>query len=164
MDFKRILWLEDQSEDFTAYRSALYRSGRVTDRVRSVSEAVKKLRENGKEYTAVIFDLKVLPGNDPEWLDFDRRQKKADPHHDPYLGLELLRSLFTPDRAGVKLAPSISLSPQKVIVFFVAFGKTQEIAALGIPEDRIIDKTHSDLSTLPDLIEKIEEECKESNI
>lgn len=164
MDFKRILWLEDQSEDFTAYRSALYRSGRVTDRVRSVSEAVKKLRENGKEYTTVIFDLKVLPGSDPEWIDFDRRQKKADPHQDPCLGLELLRSLFTPDRAGVKLTPPIQISPKKMIVFSAVPGKTQEIAAMGIPEDRIIYKADSDLNTLPDLIEKIEDECKKSNI
>ena len=164
MDFKRILWLEDQCEDFTAYRSALYRSGRVTDRVRSVSEAVKKLREHGKEYTAVIFDLKVLPGSDPEWIDFDRRQKKTDPHHDPYLGLELLRSLFAPDRAGVELNPPIQISPKKMIVFSVVFGKMQEIAAMGVPEDRIVYKADSDLNTLPGLIDKIEEECRESGI
>lgn len=164
MDFKRILWLEDQYEDFTTFQSALYRSGRVTDRVKSVSEAVKKLGENGEEYTAVILDLRVLPGNDPKWIDFDRRQKKTDPYHDPHLGLELLRSLFIPDRAGVKLDPPIQISPQKIIVFSAVPGKTQEIASMGIPEDRIIYKADSDLNTLPGLIEKIEEECLKSSI
>ncbi len=164
MDFKRILWLEDQYEDFTAFQSALYRGGRVTDRVKSVSEAIKKLEENGEEYTAVILDLRVLPGNDPEWIAFDRRQKKADPHHDPCLGLELLRSLFAPDRAGVKLNQPIQISPQKMIVFSAVSGKTQEIEAMGIPGDRIIYKGECDLNTLPDLIDKIEEESKKSDI
>jgi len=164
MDFKRILWLEDQYEDFIAYRSALYRSGRVTDRVISVSEAVKKLRENGKVYTAIIFDIKVLPGSDPDWINFDQQQRKANPHFDPYLGLELLRSLFAPDRARVKLDPPIPLSPKKMIVFSVVYDKSNEIAALGIPEDQIIYKAHSNLDTLPKLIEKIEEECHESSI
>jgi hypothetical protein len=164
MDFKRILWLEDQYEDFAAYRSALYRSGLVTDRVRSVSEAVKKLGDNGKEYTAIIFDLKVLPGSDPNWINFDRRQKKADPHRDPFLGLELLRSLFTPDRAKINLDPPIQLSPKKIIVFSIFSDKTQEIANLGVPEEQIIYKAHSNLDTLPKLIEKIEEECQESSI
>jgi len=158
MDIKRILWLEDQYEDFTAFRSALYRGGRVTDRVKSVSEAIEKLEKNGEEYIAVILDLRVLPGNDPKWIDFDQRQKKADPYHDPHLGLELMRSLFAPDRAGVKLDPPIQISPQKIIVFSAVSDKTKEIAAMGIPEDRIISKTDSDLNTLPGLIDKIEEE------
>jgi len=164
MDFKRILWLEDQYEDFTAFRSAIYRSGRVTDRVKSVSEAIEKLEENGEEYTAVILDLRVLPGNDPKWIDFDQRQKKNDPYHDPHLGLELLRSLFAPDRTDVKLAQPIQISPQKIIVFSAVSDKTKEIAAMGIPEDRIIYKAECDLNTLPGLIGKIEEECHESAI
>lgn len=162
MNFKRILWMEDQGEDFTAYRSALYRSGRMTDKVRSVSEAVKKLRESENEYTAIIFDLKVLPGNDPGWIDFDQRQKKTNPSHDPCLGLELLRSLFAPDQAGIKLDPPISISPKKMIVFSAIPGKEQEIAAMGIPEGRIIYKSDCDLNTLPDLIDKIEEESQKS--
>jgi hypothetical protein len=162
MDFKRILWLEDQYEDFTAFRSALYRSGRVTERVKSVSEAIKKLEESGQSYTAVIFDLRVLPGSDPKWIDFDRRRKKANPDHDPYLGLELLRSLFAPDRAGIKLDLPISISPKKMIVFSAIPGKVQEIAAMGIPEGRIIYKSDCDLNTLPNLIDKIEEECQKS--
>jgi hypothetical protein len=160
MDFKKILWLEDQYEDFVAYRSALYRSGRITDRVRSVSETVKNLREDN-EYTAVIFDIKVLPGNDPEWIELDKQQREANPDYDSYLGLELLRALFDPDRAKVKLDPPIKLSPKKMIVFSVVYDKPDEITAMGIPAHQIIYKAHSDLKTLPKLIERIEEECQE---
>jgi hypothetical protein len=164
MDFKKILWLEDQYEYFITYKSSLFRTGRVVDRAKSITEAIEKLRDNGKEYTAIIFDLKVIPGNDPDWIQFDQQQKKAHPENDPYLGLELLHSLFKPDEARIKLDPPISLSPQIMIVLSAVPDKMNEIARLGIPEDQIIYKAHIELETLPGLIEKIEEECQKSNI
>jgi CheY-like chemotaxis protein len=45
MEIKRIFWLEDQSEDFSAYRSVFFRSGYIVDVVPSVSDAVEKLRQ-----------------------------------------------------------------------------------------------------------------------
>lgn len=161
MDFKRILWLEDQDNDFPAYRSALYRSGRLAEIVNSVSDAVKELkedslRENADQYTAIIFDIKVLPGDDPEWIEFDQRKKKENPEFDPCLGLELLKSLLAPDLAEIKINPPISILPEKIIVLTAVHDKAQDIAEIGVPEDQIIYKAHLGLDTLPNLIEKIE--------
>lgn len=150
--------MEDQFEELQAFRSSLYRKGIIVDFVKSVSEAINKLRSN--TFTAVIFDIKVLPGNTPEWEKYDGEQQVKNPNHDSYLGLELLRALFSPKQAKVRLNPPIQLSPKRVIVFSVVYDKTEEIVKMGIPADQIIYKANSELNTLPDLIEKIERECE----
>ena len=154
MEIKQILWLEDQYEDFSAYRSAIFRSGYLVDYVKSVSEAEKKIREN--DYTAYIFDIKVLPGDTEEWLNLDIKKREENPNFDSNLGLELLRSLFHSEKARVKIDPPIEIDPRKVVVFSVVYDKTEEISSFGIPGDQVINKSNADLNTLPDLIKKIE--------
>lgn len=159
MGIKKILWLEDQYKDFSAYRSALFRAGYLVEFVPSVSETVEKLRKN--EYVAIIFDIKVLPGNDQEWIELDKKKRDEYPNFDSYLGLELLYSIFNPGDAKVKLNPPIFIDPRKVIVFSVVYDKNKEISSLGVPEHQVIYKSSSDLSTLPKLIEKIEKHLDE---
>ncbi len=160
MGLKKILWLEDQLEDFRPYLSALFRSGYIVDPVQSVSDVLKKLRE--EKYLVVIFDIKVLPGDDEQWIELDNRKRVANPYFDSYLGLELMYSLFNPSKAKIKIEPPVQVDPKKVIVFSVVFDKTDEISSFGIPGDQIIYKSNSDLSTLPLLIKRIEEnECIE---
>ncbi|MCK5057493.1 MAG: hypothetical protein KAT34_12595 [Candidatus Aminicenantes bacterium] len=156
MEIKKILWLEDQYEDFSAYRSALFRSGYLIDFVKSVSEAEEKIRE--KKYTAYIFDIKVLPGDTEEWSTLDIKKREGNPNFDSNLGLELLRSLFNSKKARVKLDPPIKINPQKVIVFSVVYDEAEEISSFGIPEEQIVNKSAADLTTLPELIKKIENE------
>ena len=151
-----VLWLEDQYEDFDAHLSALDRADFTVDTVKSVSEVVEKLRT--KNYCAVIFDIKVLPGNDPRWLELDKRKRDMNPNFDSHLGLELLHSLLAPESANVKLDPPILINPRKIIVFSVVYDKSDEIAALGVPGDQIIYKSNSTLKTLPRLIKKIQEQ------
>ena len=154
MKNKKILWLEDQYEDFSVYKSPLFRAGYVIDFVNSVSNAVQKIRE--EKYIAFIFDIKVLPGEDQEWITLDKRKREEYPRSDSNLGLELLRSIFNPREANVTLDPPIEIDPGKVIVFSVVFDdKAEEISALGIPRDQIIYKSNSKLNTLPQLIESI---------
>ena len=62
MRIKKILWMEDQYEDFTSYRSPLFRQGCVVEAVQSVSELENRIRND--DYIAIIFDIKVLPGHD----------------------------------------------------------------------------------------------------
>jgi CheY-like chemotaxis protein len=155
MAIEKVLWLEDQHEDFEAYKSALFRAGYVVHNVRSVSEVVEELRENKNDYDAVIFDIKVLPGKDPAWIKLDKDKREAKPNFGAYLGFELMRSLFHSDKAKVKINPPIELDPRKVIVFSVVFDKTDEIASFGIPRNQILDKATSDLKTLPRLIKEI---------
>jgi hypothetical protein len=157
MSIKKILWLEDQYEDFSAFRGALFRAGFMVDPVESVSEAEEKLRQEG-DYIAYIFDIKVLPGDDKKWRDFDERRRAENPDFDPYLGLELLKSLFNrQNKDGVKLAPPVVIKASKVIVFSVVYDKSEEIHEIGVPEDQILYKAACDLSTLPQLIKQIVE-------
>jgi hypothetical protein len=156
MDIPKILWLEDQHEDFDAYKSALFRSGYLVDYVKSVSETEKKLQE--EDYVAVIFDIKVLPGDDEKWIQFDKQEREKNPDFDSYLGLELLRSLFDPQKARVIIDPPIKIDPGKVIVFSVVYDKTDELLALKIPNNQIIYKSNGDINTLPQLIKRIQNE------
>jgi hypothetical protein len=156
MEIKRVLWLEDQYEDFAPYLITLSRAGYLVDTVRSVSEAEQKLRE--EDYIAAIFDIKVLPGDDENWIDLDEKKRQENPNFDSYLGLELLYSLFNPQQASVKLDPPIKINPKKVIVFSVVYDKVDEITSLGIPKEQIIYKSVGDITTLPRLIRNIHNE------
>lgn len=158
MTRNKILWLEDEFKDFAAYLSALFRAGYLVDKVRSVSDAVKKLRTN--EYLAAIFDIKVIPGKSDEWIEIDQIKRQEQPDFDTALGFELLQSLFNPTKARVKLNPPLTFNPKQVIVFSVVYDKVKEISSLGIPKDQIIYKANSNLDTLPRLIQKIEKECQ----
>jgi hypothetical protein len=158
INLKKVLWMEDQLGDLESYRSKLFRKGYLIDMVKSISEAVDKLREG--EYLAYIFDLMVIPGEKEEWrtLDEEKREKNAD--FDSLLGLELLHSLFEDENANVRFSPSIKIDPKRVIIMSVVQDKMAEITALGIPASQIKYKSDSDLSTLLQIIEKIEENVK----
>lgn len=154
MSFKKVLWLDDQYNDFGDYSSALFNEGYIVEHVRSVTEAEQKLREGG--YIAAIFDIKVLPGDDPKWLELDKKKRTENPNFDSNLGFELLLSLFESPDAKVELVPRIHFDPRKVIVFSVVYDKVWELSALGILGDRIVNKSNSDLKTLPSAIKRIE--------
>lgn len=153
MKIKKVLWLEDQYEDFSAYRSALFRAGYLVDTAESVSEAIKKLRE--EDYIAIIFDIKVLPGDDEDWIKLDRKKRKENPNFDSYLGLELLYSLFNSPYAKVKLTPPIQMEkipPNKIIIFSVVYDIKKEVLDMGILKEHIVYKSASNITTLPELI------------
>jgi len=151
---KKILWLEDQFDDFRPYLSALYRSNYIVDSVKSVSEAVEKLKSN--TYIAMIFDIKVLPGKSPEWVELDKKKREEEPHFDSYLGLELLESLLAPYKSALKLNPHIEVNPKRIVVFSVVYSKNAEFTSLGIPKEQIINKADATIKTLPDVIKRIE--------
>ncbi len=153
MGTKKILWLEDQYEDFSAYRSALFRTGYMVEPVKSVSDAEDKLKAH-ETYAVIIFDIKVLPGDKEKWLKLDKKKRSREPGSDSYLGIELLRSLFKPEEAEVVVELKNRLDPKKIIVFSIVYNNTI-IPALGIPNEQIIYKSNCDLSTLPGLIKEI---------
>jgi len=151
---KKVFWLEDQFKNFSAYKSKLFMGGYVVDTVSSVSEAIKKLRK--QDYIAVVFDIKVLPGDDKKWIELDEKKRKANPDSDSYLGLELLRSLFNPEIANVKIDPPIKIDPKKIIVFSVVFDRTEAISSLGIPGYQVLYKASSDPKHLLQMIKNME--------
>lgn len=165
MNIKKILWLEDQYEDFAAYRCALFSAGYMVDPVESVSEAEEKIRQE-RNYIAYIFDIKVLPGDDEKWREFDKNKRDENPDFDPYLGLELLKSLFEKDRekVNVHLKPPVKINAKKVIVFSVVYDRSKEINELGVPEGQILYKAACDLDSIPEVIsKKIETKNAENN-
>jgi hypothetical protein len=153
---EKALWLEDQYEDLFEYSSGLARINYLVDKVKSVSAALEKLEQ--KEYDLYIFDLKILPGEDKEWQALDDRKRQENPHFDPYLGLELLRSLDKARKEKNELWGKIKFDFTKVIVFSVVNDKDvyYELRALGIPHQQIVYKSDSNLDTLRDLIKKIQ--------
>ena len=154
-EIKKVLWLDDQHDDFDGYKSALFRAGYTVHNVKSVTETVEELKK--EDYIAAVFDIKVLPGDGLEWIDLDKKKREEKPGFGAYLGLELMRSLFKPGEARVKIDPPVNVDPGKVIVFSVVFDKTEEITSFGIPGDQIVYKANSKLDTLPQLIKKIQD-------
>lgn len=157
LKMKKVLWLEDQYEDLMDYSSRLGRINYLVDPVKSVSGALKKLKK--EKYAVYVFDLKVLPGDDTEWQELDEQRREADPHFDPYLGLELLRHLDRAKQTQSALWRKIKFDFSKVIVFSVVNDKEvhEELESFGIPGHHIVLKSGSNLDTLSKLIAEIEE-------
>lgn len=160
MNLDKILWLEDQFETFSNLRSTLFRRGYLIDNVTNISEFLERVKE--ESYSAYVFDIKVLPGIDEEWLQLDLLKRGENPDVDTYLGFELLRSLFEPTNASIKLEQTVDIKPDQVIVFSVV-DKVGELSDMGIPSDHIIYKAKNDSNTLPPLIEKIIQQSKQQD-
>ena len=126
------------------------------DKVKSVSAALEKLEK--KEYDLYIFDLKVLPGDDPKWQELDERKREENPHFDPYLGVELLRFLDKARQEKDELWGKIKFDFSKVIVFSVVNDKDiyYELRSFGIPNQQIVYKSDIKMDTLRDIIKKIQ--------
>lgn len=153
---KKVLWLEDQFEDLIDYSSCLDRMNYMVDPVRSVSDALEKL---GKEqYDVYVFDLKVLPGDDPKWQALDEGKREKKPQFDPYLGFELLRFLNNAKQRQSEVWKKITFDFSKVIVFSVVNDKEvyDELESFGIPLHQIVYKSSSDLDTLAEVVQEME--------
>jgi CheY-like chemotaxis protein len=158
---KKVLWVEDQFEDLMDYSSRLARIDYLVEPVKSVSDALEKLEH--QEYEAYIFDLKILPGDDPGWQALDERKRAEKPQFDPLLGFELLRFLDKARNAQSDLWEKIKFEFSKVIVFSVVPDKEvyDELESFGIPEHQIVYKSGSDLDTLAEAIQEMQNEKPE---
>lgn len=153
MEINKVLWLEDRHNDFDAYKNKLYKASYAVDAVETASEVVNKLKKDN--YIAFIVDLRVPPGDDEEWIELDKKKQREKPGSDSHLGLELLYALFNPNKARIKLDPSIKIDPEKIIVLTVVSGKIREISSLGIPRKQILSKASSDSKTLLQMVKDI---------
>ena len=75
--------MEDHFEDLMDLCSRFGNSNYFVDPVKSVFEALEKLQN--EKYSVYIFDLKILPGDNPEWQALDKRKRIEKPQFDPYL-------------------------------------------------------------------------------
>lgn len=154
-ELKKVLWLEDQSENFNAYQSALFRAGILLDTVTSVSDTEKKIKEGKDNYGVFIFDIRVPAGDNPKWIEFESQKHEEKLFGDSYLGLELMHSLFRSPHAKVTIDPSIRIDPKKVIVFSVVSTRNDEIHSLGIPEYQILYKASASPQDMLRIIQNI---------
>jgi len=157
----KVLWIEDQFEDLMDYSSRLARIDYLVEPVKSVSEALERLKN--QEYAAYIFDLKILPGDDPEWQALDERKRAEKPLFDPLLGFELLHFLDKARQEKDTLWKKINFDFSKVIVFSVVIDKEvyDELQSFGIPEHQIVYKSGSNLDTLAETIKEMQSEKPE---
>ena len=154
-EMKRILWMDDQYEDLIDYAGRLFRTGYLIEPVKSVSAALEKLVKD--RYDAYIFDLKVLPGDDPVWQELDEKIRKGKPFFDPYLGIEFLRFLYEEKKMNSELWRRIEFDFNKVIIFSAACegNVREELESFGISKHQMLNRFISDLDNLPQLLKKI---------
>jgi len=161
---KKILWMDDQFEDLFDYAARLFRTGYLLVPVKSVSEALEKLEE--EKYDAYIFDLKVFPGDNLEWQVMEERKLNEDTRFAPFLGLELLRFLHKAKAENTNLWKKFEFDFKKVIIFSVASDKCicEELGTFGIPYYQVLNKSLSDLDTLPELVESATNDYPEEKV
>jgi hypothetical protein len=153
---KKMLLLEYQYLDLLEYYSRLGRINFMVEPVKSVSEALEKLKN--EKYDVYVFDLKILPGDAPKWQELDERKRQENPHFDSYLGLELLLFLDKARKNQDQLWKKIKFDFSKVIVLSLVIDKEvlDELESFGIPHQHIINKSSINLDTLPKLVTEIQ--------
>lgn len=152
----KILWIEDGSLiEVSSFAGPVFTAARYDLEVaRNLSDALKKLTNS--EYDAVIVDIRIPPGDSPEWEKL--YGKSGDDKINARLGIQLLFSLLKPEKAVVKIREEIPrwISPEKFGVFTVeSSGEVRhELKELGINFFRQ-KMTKIPTTTLLELIEDV---------
>jgi hypothetical protein len=97
----KFLWIEDNARgDLKHLLAPVYMSGKYDPVVApTVSEGLYRM--NRAEFAAVIVDIRLLPGDNPDWESlYTKLGREKGPAR---LGLSLLYSLFSPRIDDVKL-------------------------------------------------------------
>lgn len=98
---KRFLWIEDGAiADYRYLLAPIYVSGQYDPVIAlDVCEGIRRLKE--QEFDAVIIDIRLPPGDEPEWIRLYRQlgSNKATAR----LGSRLLRSLLKPDGDDIRI-------------------------------------------------------------
>ena len=150
----RALWIDDGAiTDLVELTGPVYASGRYTlDIAANISEAIAEIQR--REFDAVIVDIRLPPGNLPEWIELYRRggQSRAAAH----LGLDFLDSCLRA-KPAVPLNPRPAwLSPDRFAVFSVEEREVVEaqVKSLGVKVYHV-KEVDPPRRTLIDLIEKV---------
>jgi hypothetical protein len=97
----KFLWIEDNARtDLVHLLTPIYMDGRYDPIIApTVAEGIYQMRKS--EFAAVVVDIRLLPGNDPEWKAL--YIKKGADKGTARLGLFLLYSLFSPRLDDLKV-------------------------------------------------------------
>lgn len=98
----RFLWIEDgATADLRHLLAPIYVDGSYDPVIAlDVSEGIRRLR--AVEFEAVIVDIRIPPGDHPEWINLYNQLGKNKVR--ARLGLKLLTSLFRPEEDDVKIS------------------------------------------------------------
>jgi DNA-binding NarL/FixJ family response regulator len=157
-----VLWVEDGAfVEIPNFAGPVTITRKYDLRVaKDVSDAVRQMQLT--EFDAVIVDIRLPPGSDPEWENHYKSLIKSKiPDR---LGIQLLFSLLKPDASAVKLNNIPSwISPGKFGVFTVEGEKEvmPDLSKLGVLFYRQ-KKVGISRKTLLDLIEAIIEGSKQN--
>lgn len=149
----RVLWIEDQAEEFSDMVGAVIVDGRYDLTLASNATTAAETLAS-REFHVVIVDIRLPPGYAKEWVDvFLRREDKRTGNR---LGLVLLNALLRPERSPVRL-PSIPhwVSPEKFGVLSVESLSelAEDLDVLGI---RVV-RQKTTLTSRYEMLEMIDE-------
>jgi hypothetical protein len=127
----------------------------------NVSDALEQIKNI--EFDAVIVDIRILPGMDPEWENLF--SKSGDSKISARLGIQLLFSLLKPEKAYIKLKEIPTwILPEKFGVFTV---DSEAEVKNELDELKIVcfqqKKTGLPKTALLELIEKVIDNSKKNS-
>ncbi|HET9768206.1 MAG TPA: hypothetical protein VFS60_15235 [Thermoanaerobaculia bacterium] len=129
---KKILWVEDGAEaELFNMLAPIYVTGLYDLTIAAnATEAVERLEAS--EFAAVIVDIRLPPGRDPQWVDiYGKYHENRDAAR---LGLHLLRALFAPGSTSIRLSSEKKewIVGERFAVFSVETDLANELREMGI--------------------------------
>ena len=158
----RFLWIEDGAiADYRYLLAPIYVSGQYDPVIAlDVCEGIRRLKE--QEFDAVIVDIRLPPGDEPEWIRLYRQlgSNKATAR----LGSKLLRSLLKPDGDDIQIEGVPEwVRPQRFGILTV---ETKDLVQEDLKElditvyEQKIGRTRED--ALKDLVQRVISRNRES--
>ena len=135
-----VLWIEDDALfDLTHLTAPVYATFRYRlETAKNATDGLNRLLTSGVEYHVVVVDVRLPPGNDPDWVELYHKDAKnlgADRRLNSKLGIQLLYSLLDHQNKRITL-PDIPewVASERFAVFTVEErrGMTPYLEELGI--------------------------------
>jgi CheY-like chemotaxis protein len=150
----KILLLDENYHNYGFIWWNLFEAGYKIEFVKSISEFLEKIRKN-KYYDCYIVDIVAPPGDEAVWIEIEKKKKAENPGENPFLGLELLFSLFDSENSRVMIEPEITIKPCNIIIFTIENFKDDEILPLGISKNQVINKPYRTSDAFQKFLEEV---------
>jgi hypothetical protein len=162
----KFLWIEDNAAtDMRYLLGPIFSDGRFEAVIAlNVADGLQRLME--REYTAIVVDVRLPPGNDPQWSklynDYGKNKGAAR------LGLELIKTLLNAPDCQIKLPRRATwLKSEQLPGRFGVLTVDHEpevlstLAALKLKPEHIKQKTvRTPARTLLDIVAKITDQAR----
>ena len=152
---KKVLWIEDGAyHNFQEYSAPIYMSGRYDLTIAvDTSSAIQLIQS--REFDIIIVDIRLLPGENEEWIELYNR--KGESKISARLGLWLLYGLLSHKDAPIKVQSIPNWINPKIFGIFTVetYGEVEEhLEQLGIEGSAFMHK-EGDQKMLLRLIDRI---------